>query len=106
MEFYEMLDTVTDAVDAFVTESTEKVKPEEIGLDNREGYTLFINEDVIVVDKERDKGLQYYGGFEYVDAEYRTEIGAYVFYSCEDERVQGHIQKWLDNKIVQTKDTE
>ena len=98
MEFYEMLDTVNAATEAFVTDSTEKVSPEEIGLDKRAGYKLFINEDVIVVDKSRDKGLQYYGGFEYVDAEYRTEIGEYVFYSGEDERVQEHIQKWLESK--------
>lgn len=98
MDFYEMLDTVTTTVDSFLADSTEKVKPEEVGLDFRAGYKLFINEYVIVVDKERDKGLQYYGGFEYVAAECRTEIGGYVFYSCEDERVQGHIQRWLDSK--------
>ena len=98
MEFHEMLDAVYVIAEAFVTDNTEEVNPEDIGLDSRTGYKLFINQDVIVANKARDKDLQYYGGFEYVEAECRTEIGEYIFYSGEDERVQGHIQKWLSSK--------
>lgn len=98
MEFYEMLDTVNSTIETFVADNTEKVSPEDLGLDKRAGYKLFINEDVIVVDKSRDRGLQYYGGFEYIEAEYRTELGEYVFYSVEDDRVREAISKWLDSK--------
>lgn len=98
MDFYEMLDAVNSTIESFIADNTERVSPEEMGLDKRAGYKLFVNEDVIAVDKSRDRGLQYYGGFEYVEAEYRTELGEYVFYSVGDERVQEHIQKWLEGK--------
>lgn len=61
-----------------------------IGLDPRAANRLWIGSDFIAVRKHDDRLLQYYGGFEYVDKEHRTECGEYVFYSTEDDRVQGH----------------
>ncbi len=56
----------------------------------RAANRLWIGSDFIAVRKHDDRSLQYYGGFEYVDKEHRTECGEYVFYSTEDDRVQGH----------------
>lgn len=98
MEFYAMIDTVNALAEDFLTEETNRVKPEKIGLDKRSAYELLINEDVIVTSLEHDRDLQYYGGFEYVDYQHRTQVGDYIFYSGEDERVQEHIQKWINSK--------
>lgn len=66
---------------------------ENVGLDNRCGM-IFINHNAIAVRKCNDGSLQYYGGFEYVDKEYRYEVGDYVFYNGEDERVRDHLDKY------------
>jgi hypothetical protein len=42
--------------------------------------------------------MQYYGGFEYVYKEYRHEMGDYVFYLAEDDRVGGHIDSYYEQK--------
>lgn len=76
----------------------EQIQPEQCGLDNRSGYRLFISDEGIAVSKANDRSLQYYGGFEYVEKECRIEIGEYVFYTNEDDRVQGHIDSYYDNE--------
>lgn len=97
MDFYEMTSIVDDSVAQFIA-TAEEIKPEVCGLDRRAGYKLFITEDVIACRMSDDKSLQYYGGFEYVGQEYRSVMGGYAFYDGEDERVQEHIQKWLESK--------
>ncbi|CAB4162656.1 hypothetical protein UFOVP787_82 [uncultured Caudovirales phage] len=80
---------INEKVRRYVNNLTE-VKAEELGLDRRAGYTLWVDEDhtCIVVPKNRDGSLQYYGGFEYIDKEFRHEIGDYVFYQRDDDRVE------------------
>lgn len=97
MDLYELVEEVNNKVDSFV-DMMEDVVPEVIGLDRRCARKLHISEDAIIVPKSSDRNLQYYGGFEYVDSQYRTELGDWVIYYAEDERVQDHIQKWLDGK--------
>jgi hypothetical protein len=96
MDLFELIDEVTELTDNFVAKMG-KVNPQQLGLDNRCG-SLFITPDCIAVYKGNDRSLQYYGGFEYVDNEYRHEMGDYVFYSAEDNRVQGHLEQYL-NKV-------
>lgn len=97
MDLYELIEEVNSKVDSFV-DMMEDVSPKVIGLDRRCARKLHISEDAIIVSKLNDRNLQYYGGFEYVDSEYRTELGDWVIYYAEDERVQEHIQKWFDGK--------
>lgn len=97
MEFYKLESVLQESVSSFI-KCAEEVKPEVCGLDKRAGYKLFITEDVIACRLENDKALQYYGGFEYVDQDYRSVMGGYAFYSIDDERVQEHIQTWLRTK--------
>jgi hypothetical protein len=65
----------------------DMVRPEKLGLDNRAGWKLYVCKDGIIVSKDNDRTLQYYGGFEYIDKEDRVEIGKWVFYSSNSDRV-------------------
>lgn len=68
-----------------------------LGLDTRAAYVLYVSDEAIAVDKSNDRTLQYYGGFEYVEKDYRVEAGDYVFYLAEDDRVQNHIDSWSND---------
>jgi hypothetical protein len=91
-----LLDEVSDAVEKILTEDmTHLTDVCPLGLDNRCNYSgIWINGDYIVVKKSEKRVMEYYGGFEYVDRDYVTEIGDYVIYSREDGRVDDHIFRW------------
>ena len=99
---YNLMNEINGKVEELIDEEFRLVKPEDIGLESRAGYNLFINEDYIAVSKSNRRSLDYYGGFEYVDEEHVTVLGDYVFYSADDERVQGH----LDNVFNPEKEEE
>ena len=92
---YELMNEINDKVDQLIDEEFRSVKPEEVGLDTRSAYQLFINEDFIAVRKSGRRTLDYYGGFEYVDEEHVTVLGEYVFYSADDERIQDHLDEFF-----------
>ena len=64
------------------------VNAEQLGLDYRAASTVWIDDDALIVLKSQDRTLQYYGGFEYIDSEYRMEVGKYVIYTSESSRVR------------------
>lgn len=97
MDLYEAIEETQTAA-ANVIEEMTQIQPEECGLDNRAGYRLWINEDAIAVRRGNDNALQYYGGFEYVDKSNRVELGDYVFYLREEERINDHIEMWEDKQ--------
>jgi len=82
------LDNIDDRVTSFVSTFNEFL-PEDLGLDRRAGYRFYVDSGYacIAIQKRDDKTLQYYGGFEYVDKEFRREVGNWVFYFDEDSRV-------------------
>lgn len=84
---WELSDEVSNLVDTFIFDRMKKVKAEDMGLDSRAGYSLYVNDDCIAVRKYNDRSLQYYGGFEYVESEHRQEIGDMVFYMVDSGRV-------------------
>jgi len=88
---YNLINEINGKVEFLIDDEFRLVRPEDVGLDSRAGYTLFINEDYIAVSNSNRRSLDYYGGFEYVDKENVTVLGDYVFYSADDERVQGHL---------------
>jgi hypothetical protein len=85
----DMIQSINETVETF-TDAMTKVGAELLGLDRRCG-DLYVSDDCIAVPKHRDNTLQYYGGFEYVDKDYRTEVGDWVFYFDEDHRVSDHL---------------
>jgi len=85
---YDFVEAINDKVERYV-QKLDHVKASDLGLDSRAGYCLYVDEDrtTIVVDISNDRTLQYYGGFEYINKEYRQELGDWVFYFDGDERV-------------------
>ena len=98
VEYNDALDfceQMTEKARRFVGQMTE-VKAKQLGLDPRSFYGVaYADESAIVVSKDQDRSLQYYGGFEYVDKDYRREVGDYVFYLAEDDRVREHLDHFL-----------
>lgn len=83
---HDYIDEVNDQMRARVADM-RYVPADELGLDRRAAYRLWYDEDCIIVDKNSDRTLQYYGGFEYIEKEFRFEIGDYVVYLRDDDRV-------------------
>lgn len=64
------------------------------GLDPRAwSGECYVGKDVIVTTINGRKSLDYYGGFEYIDEEYVTVVGEYVFYSAEHSRVNDVLER-------------
>lgn len=105
MTFEDLLDSVDKLVRAFMDKAVE-VTAEDLGLDRRAAYRLFITDEVIAVPKGDDRVLQYYGGFEYIDKEYRKELGDWVFYSAEDDRVQDCLDHYKGAEKAQDEELE
>ncbi len=97
---YDLIDTVEEKTRRFVNDNMDPVSATELGLDQRCGR-MFVNEDGIAVDKDTDRRLQYYGGFEYVDKDYRHELGDFVFYTVDDDRVRDHVEGYFAEEEVE-----
>ena len=99
MNFYDIISETNVLVNRYIAKAQEAL-PENLGLDCRAGYRLFVTEELIAVPKDDDRSLQYYGGFEYVDKYYRIEIGEWVFYSAGDDRVAKHLSRFFEKKML------
>lgn len=97
---YDLIDSVEEKTRRFVNDNMDCVSATEVGLDQRCGR-LFVNEDGIAVSKDSDRLLQYYGGFEYVDKDYRNELGGFVFYTVDDDRVREHVEQYYEQEEVE-----
>lgn len=95
---------INQMVDDKVQNDMTEVSASDLGLDNRAGYRLYVNEDAIAIQKDRDNSLQYYGGFEYIDKEYRAEMGDWVFYMKDDE--DGRVASCLDRYFGEENDSD
>jgi hypothetical protein len=73
------------------------VRADELGLDRRAAYTVWVDEDALIVRKDEDRTLQYYGGFEYVDTDARIEFGDWVIYTNDDSRVADCLEYFYKN---------
>lgn len=89
---------INEKVEAIIDEMTE-VTPEELYLDKRSAFRLYIDKEYIAVQKGSDlRTLRYYGGFEYVDEEHVQALGDYVFYHAEDDRVCDHLAQYYQEQ--------
>lgn len=98
MSFFDLQHELTQLAEEKLDDASQCTDLRSIGLDPRAACTLWIGDDFIAVSRNDDHSLQYYGGFEYVDKEYRVECGEYVFYSVDDNRVQGHHERFQDDE--------
>lgn len=96
MNFGEMVDKVNSVVEQFIQENMKPASAEELGLDERSFYgEVYVSNEYIAAGINSNRSLQYYGGFEYVDEENRTQVGEYVFYSADSDRVADCIALWV-----------
>lgn len=79
----------------------------KLGLDQRAAYSgIYVdveNEEFVAITEGSDRILQYYGGFEYINKEFRYELGGYVFYLTEsdgDGRVNGCFERLRMSKMT------
>lgn len=93
--FDELVETVNRTVTEFLSgNDIRRVRPTELGLDDRSSWhDLAVTHDFIAVPADANRTMQYYGGFEYVDSEHVTQLGEWVFYSAESERVREHLSR-------------
>ena len=96
----EALEVIDDAVREFdkAMRHTPAVDASELHLDRC--YGLHVVDDMIIVHENHDRALQYYGGFEYVDPQYRTVYGKWIIYYRDDMRVDDHISYYEKNKAA------
>lgn len=94
-----LYDVVYDAEQAmaqFLQQNAELVCASKLGLDYRAGQ-VWVTEDAVV--KQGHAGsLDYYGGFEYVDREYVTQVGDYKVYFADDDRVAECLECYAEKK--------
>ena len=100
MDLFELQSKIEEIVEEYMnSEEVNLISPEQLGLDPRcHGLSVNLSDRSIIVNKNADRTLQYYGGFEYAK-EARHEIGDYVFYSGEQsDRVEGHLRRLEDGE--------
>ena len=100
MNLEQLRDQVEELVEDFLADS-EEVRPEQLGLESRAGWGLRVHSDYIAVPSSGKKSLEYYGGFEYIDEDYRMVIGDWTFYLSEDGRVQTHLAQYFGYEVDQ-----
>lgn len=99
MYFHEMMDEVNELVGKVLAGANALTTSEQIrgiGLDPRAASTIWICDDFIAIRRRNQGTMNYYGGFEYVDADCVDVLGDFVFYNAENSRVAGHIERHND----------
>ena len=96
---YKLLETIEKAVESYVKESNVVEIGarglEELGLDFRCGRIL-ISVDEGFVAACSPRSIEYYGGWEYIDSEYKLDAGDYRFYDRDADRVDAVIRHYLE----------
>jgi len=96
---YKLEQTIENAVQQYIEESdVVEIGPkglEELGLDFRCGRILIsVNEDFVAACSPRS--IEYYGGWEYIDSEFKLDAGGYRFYDREADRVDAVIRYYQE----------
>lgn len=96
---YKLYETIENAVQKYIEES-DVVEIgakglEELGLDFRCGRILIsVNEGFVAACNP--SSIEYYGGWEYIDSEYKLDAGNYRFYDRDADRVDRVIQYYRE----------
>lgn len=88
-------DKITDLVEEFIENSNTFTLGANgldlVGLDFRSGrLTVSVDSDFVCTTNPRS--IEYYGGWEYIDSDYKTVMGGYTFYDGEAGRVGSVIE--------------
>ena len=95
---WELQEQIEKLVDQYFEDaSAQRVSAEDVGLDSRAGY-LFVSTEEGWIASRNTRSLEYYGGFEYIDIEYRTTVGEITFYSEDHSRVADAIEHYNDEQ--------
>ena len=94
---WELEQQVEELVNSYIEESEAVcVNADQAGLDYRCGMVyISVADDFVAVSGNRS--IDYYGGFEYIDSDYKTVIGNMTFYSGEHSRVRDCIDYYKQN---------
>ena len=101
MNINELKEEIDNLVGEYIDAGVSNIRPERLGLDSRAGYDLWVSEDRDVIGvkgQSATRNLMYYGGFEYVDEESITRIGDWTFFSNENDRVAGHLDRYEEDE--------
>lgn len=103
----DLMDVIESGAEDLVLQCEHVRDLSTLGLDERATYGgLYVdvqNEEFIACKASDDRVLQYYGGFEYIDKQYRKELGVYVFYLTEPDdegRVNGCFERMKMSKMT------
>ena len=96
MDTFDLIDTIENMVQTHINENFSAVFASDLDMDHRAGGRLFVNRDFIAVRRFNDNSLQYYGGFEYINADNRVELSDYVLYSANSNRVSEILNRYFD----------
>lgn len=96
---YKLVETIENAVEAYIKQSDVveigALGLNELGLDFRCGRILIsVNEGFVAACNPRS--IEYYGGWEYIDSEYKLDAGDYRFYDSEASRASSVIENYRD----------
>jgi hypothetical protein len=90
MDYQTLAERLEELVEEIVNDTTP-VPAEKLGLDGRCGPVLVGNGFIASM---MPRQLDYFGGFEYVDAEHRHVIGGLTIYSDESDRVLNALEMY------------
>lgn len=101
MDFDRIQSKLNDAFQELMEEEgVERITDEQAArwpLDTRaRPQRMYTNGEVLCVPSNYIRMLDYYGGFEYVGAEHRMQVGEWVIFSNEDSRVAQVIDEMLE----------
>ena len=92
MDIMDLVEAANDNMRKHIEENAHEVDASELGLDPRCGKLYITDEAIIAKQGHRVRMLDYYGGFEYVEAGARKVVGDYVAYMIDDDRVNRHLE--------------
>jgi len=100
----DLVDEVQDMVERQV-QGMRRVGAHELGLDPRCGRA-YVDEDCIVVEGD-GRSFNYYGGFEYIDAEDIRKVGDYTIYLSTADRVMEALECLMEKDgLCESEDAE
>lgn len=85
----ETLDQIREEVENMVQEMCQEMEQVHHlpNIDQRAGHNFWVDSKKVITSLENQVRLDYYGGFEYVESEYRVILGNYIIFSRDHSRV-------------------